>query len=245
MITITNTEPVCCVCLSSCVTLVNITKERQLSAKEPRLVDMISECFNFKVYDNDIHPKNLCECCISDLRAAYRFKRNYEQNIKLKEKELDDFIESLATEDWELVSNVVKKELEDISDENIAQEIEPQDESNSENIDAEVAARMHYGGTVKKNKSHTCVYCGKVFIKKQHWTRHLRVHTGERPYNCPHCQRAFSQISSLKTHIRVHTGERIFKCPHCPKDFTRKYNLTLHVARHELRKDIQAITKLR
>ncbi|KAM8708480.1 hypothetical protein ACLKA7_015455 [Drosophila subpalustris] len=116
-------EPVCSVCLSSCVSLAN---EKQPPTTEPSLVDMISECFNFQLIDDDIHPKNICECCISDVRTAYRFKRNYEQNIKLKENGLDDFIESLSKENWELDTDFVKKEPEDISEVEIAKENEPQ-----------------------------------------------------------------------------------------------------------------------
>ena len=34
---------------------------------------------------------------------------------------------------------------------------------------------------------------------------------GEKPYSCPHCDRQFVQVANLRRHVRVHTGERPYK----------------------------------
>ena len=46
-----------------------------------------------------------------------------------------------------------------------------------------------------------CPYCGKTFQGTWHLRRHLRTHTGERPYCCPHCPYRATQSGDLKRHV--------------------------------------------
>lgn len=43
--------------------------------------------------------------------------------------------------------------------------------------------------------------------------RHLRVHSGEKPFICMHCQRAFADPGALQRHVRIHTGLSRFSRP--------------------------------
>ena len=76
-----------------------------------------------------------------------------------------------------------------------------------------------------------CHVCDKTFTKPSQLVRHMRVHTGERPFACLMCKKSFNQKNALQIHMKKHTGERPHVCPHCEYAFSQKGNLKTHIMR--------------
>ncbi|XP_026178759.1 early growth response protein 1-like [Mastacembelus armatus] len=100
---------------------------------------------------------------------------------------------------------------------------------NLSNVHAAGAPKLSRGGrrapakTGLKAKPFPCSVqgCERRFSRSDELNRHVRIHTGQKPFQCTICSRSFSRSDHLTTHTRTHTGEKPFSCDVCGKRFAR------------------------
>ncbi|KAL2084641.1 hypothetical protein ACEWY4_020159 [Coilia grayii] len=77
-----------------------------------------------------------------------------------------------------------------------------------------------------------CSYCPKSFKKPSDLVRHIRIHTGEKPYKCDECGKSFTVKSTLDCHVKTHIGQKLFGCHMCNTSFSTKGSLKVHMRLH-------------
>ena len=143
----------------------------------------------------DAQRKKANVIMITDEEARLISKTKPDENMSVSQRIL---IES-ALEKSRDVEEEKSAEEETVVEEEVVEEEEP--EENSKDPDFRLSRRSKGSKGSNLNK---CPHCTKSFKKPSDLVRHVRIHTGEKPFACTVCSRAFTVKSTLESHMLTH-----------------------------------------
>lgn len=86
---------------------------------------------------------------------------------------------------------------------------------------------------LKNKRRFQCIYCGSKFVRSTHLQRHLRIHTGAKPYVCPVCRKRFSRSEYKSVHVLRHRRDRVHYCCVCGKAYFDLTRFAYHCSTHD------------
>ena len=87
--------------------------------------------------------------------------------------------------------------------------------------------------TTDSERRFCCFVCGQKFFRSSHLHRHMRIHTGDKPYACHICRKRFSRSDYQLAHEQCHHKEKLHCCCVCGKMYFDLAKFTDHCQLHD------------
>lgn len=78
-------------------------------------------------------------------------------------------------------------------------------------------------------RRYPCPYCSLMLVSRSNLTKHIRLHTGSRPFLCDICGKEGNTKFDLERHIQSHVQIYDYMCGDCQKSFHSLYTVRKHI----------------
>ncbi len=79
------------------------------------------------------------------------------------------------------------------------------------------------------HRTFVCPFCSREYSNRANLERHVRLHTGVKPYMCMVCDQGFTRKDDLKHHMLKHSDlPKPYRCGQCDRNYSQRSVLRLH-----------------